>query len=418
MKIILKYKVIILLSFILYIYLKYEIKISQITNFEDVQNIDYLINYLNIYSVFRKAKYILLFDYVISPFCEDFNAYTIFKYYQENEIKIAYYVLNEGTQLYSLLLKQNKTKNIIPFKNKENNNHLFPYLLNSKIIIQSYSLFFFQIIVSKVKYLKFLYICHAVNYFKTDIISVQLSKLDKRKQNIILTSPYEYNLYKKMNLYDEKSMIKGGLARYDRFNYIKKNDTEKKCILISFTYRSFEKSIFNKSLFTKNIHKLLNDESLKLFLLNKSIDLIFIQHHHDVRRGMIINQNISHNIKFLTQKYLSHYIEQCSLFITDFSSISFDFMFQNKPVLFYHLDKNDKLEFLEKQFMEIDYNNSIYFKNIFLKHEDVVNKIKFYVNRNFILEKGLSEKYKTMFYNKKNITKKLINIINNLIENK
>jgi len=389
-----------------------------LTNFEDVQNIDYLINYLNIYSVFRKAKYILLFDYVISPFCEDFNAYTIFKYYQENEIKIAYYVLNEGTQLYSLLLKQNKTKNIIPFKNKENNNHLFPYLLNSKIIIQSYSLFFFQIIVSKVKYLKFLYICHAVNYFKTDIISVQLSKLDKRKQNIILTSPYEYNLYKKMNLYDEKSMIKGGLARYDRFNYIKKNDTEKKCILISFTYRSFEKSIFNKSLFTKNIHKLLNDESLKLFLLNKSIDLIFIQHHHDVRRGMIINQNISHNIKFLTQKYLSHYIEQCSLFITDFSSISFDFMFQNKPVLFYHLDKNDKLEFLEKQFMEIDYNNSIYFKNIFLKHEDVVNKIKFYVNRNFILEKGLSEKYKTMFYNKKNITKKLINIINNLIENK
>ena len=418
MKIILKYKVIILLSFILYIYLKYEIKISQITNFEDVQNIDYLINYLNIYSVFRKAKYILLFDYVISPFCEDFNAYTIFKYYQENEIKIAYYVLNEGTQLYSLLLKQNKTKNIIPFKNKENNNHLFPYLLNSKIIIQSYSLFLFQIIVSKVKYLKFLYICHAVNYFKTDIISVQLSKLDKRKQNIILTSPYEYNLYKKMNLYDEKSMIKGGLARYDRFNYIKKNDTEKKCILISFTYRSFEKSIFNKSLFTKNIHKLLNDESLKLFLLNKSIDLIFIQHHHDVRRGMIINQNISHNIKFLTQKYLSHYIEQCSLFITDFSSISFDFMFQNKPVLFYHLDKNDKIEFLEKQFMEIDYNNSIYFKNIFLKHEDVVNKIKFYVNRNFILEKGLSEKYKTMFYNKKNITKKLINIINNLIENK
>ena len=290
--------------------------------------------------------------------------------------------------------------------------------MNSKIIIQSYSLFLFQIIVSKVKYLKFLYICHAVNYFKTDIISVQLSKLDKRKQNIILTSPYEYNLYKKMNLYDEKSMIKGGLARYDRFNYIKKNDTEKKCILISFTYRSFEKSIFNKSLFTKNIHKLLNDESLKLFLLNKSIDLIFIQHHHDIRRGMIINQNISHNIKFLTQKYLSHYIEQCSLFITDFSSISFDFMFQNKPVLFYHLDKNDKLEFLEKQFMEIDYNNSIYFKNIFLKHEDVVNKIKFYVNRNFILEKGLSEKYKTMFYNKKNITKKLINIINNLIENK
>ena len=81
-------------------------------------------------------------------------------------------------------------------------------------------MFEFQTIASKVKYLKFLYICHAVNYFKTSIIKIQLSRLDKRKQNIILTSPYEYNLYKKLNLYDDMSMHKAGLARYDRLNYI------------------------------------------------------------------------------------------------------------------------------------------------------------------------------------------------------
>jgi hypothetical protein len=90
---------------------------------------------------------------------------------------------------------QNNTKNIIPYKKEELNSHLFPFLLNSKIIIQSYALFFFQIIASHVKYLKFLYICHAVNYFKISIIKMQLSQLDESKQNIILTSPYEYNLY-------------------------------------------------------------------------------------------------------------------------------------------------------------------------------------------------------------------------------
>ena len=137
----------------------------------------------------------------------------------------------------------NKTSNIIPYKHSRGNYHLFTFLLNSKIIIQSYALYFFLFLASKVNYLKFLYICHAVNYFKTSIIKIQLSKLDQKKQNIILTSPYEYKLYKKMNLYNENSMYKAGLSRYDRLNFVKKNKLKKDCILISFTYRSFKKKI-------------------------------------------------------------------------------------------------------------------------------------------------------------------------------
>ena len=415
--IIIKLLIITMVSLYMIFVLKVKSKLNQLINFGQINSVDDFINNLNNYSIYREPQYILLFDYIYSPICEDFNAYTIFKYYQENKINNAYYILNEGTELYKSLLLQNKAKNIIPYKNKKLNSHLFPFLLNSKIIIHSYALFFFQIIASHVKYLKFLYICHAVNYFKTSIIKIQLSKLDKRKQNIILSSPYEYNLYKKINLYDERSMHKAGLARYDRFNYVKKNLKEKQCILISFTYRSFKNTIYNKSLYKKNTYKLLNDKSFKYILENKNIDLIFIQHHHDSIRGIRMKKNVSNKIKFLPQKNLSHYIEQCSLFITDFSSISFDFMFQNKPVLFYHLDKKDKFKFKEKSFMIIDYNNSIYFDNVFLEIGELVNKIKYYVNRNFSLEEGLSKKYKTMFYYKKNITQKIVNIINNLIKN-
>ena len=211
-------------------------------------------------------------------------------------------------------------------------------------------------------------------------------------------------------------MHKGGLARYDRLNYVKKNSSENKCLLISFTYRSFKNSIFKKSLYKKNINKLINDESLNSILEENNLGLIIIQHHNDVRRGRKINKIIYPKIKLKEQKYLAYYIEQCSLFITDFSSISFDFMFQNKPVLFYHLDKKDKIKFKEKSFMEIDNNNSIYFNNVFSNQEDLINKIKYYVNRNFSLEEGLKEKYKVMFYNKNNITQKILNIINNIIE--
>ena len=38
------------------------------------------------------------------------------------------------------------------------------------------------------------------------------------------------------------------------------------------------------------------------------------------------------------QKYLEIDMEQYNLLITDYSSISFDLMFQNKPVLFYAID--------------------------------------------------------------------------------
>ena len=422
MKFIIKHKFIILIvSLFLYINFKCKIqkKVNELINSGKIKlkNVDDFVNNLNKYSIYRESKYILLFDYIYSPVCEDLNAYSIFEYYQRNKIDNAYYVINEGTELYKSLLEKNKTKNIIPFRNNKDNKHLFPFLLNAKIIIQSYVLFFFQTIVSKVKYLKFLYICHAVNYFKTSIIKIQLSGLCKSKQNIILTSPYEYNLYKKLKLYDKNSMHKGGLARYDRLNYVKKNMSEKECILVSFTYRSFKKYIYDKSLFKKKTYKLLKDESLNSFLENKNIDLVFIQHHYDVKRGRTINLNVPKKIKFMKQKYLSHYIEQCSLFITDFSSISFDFMFQNKPVLFYHLDKKDKFRFQEKSFMKIDHNNNIYFNNVFSEHKDLINKIKYYINRNYSLEKGLAKKYKTLFYNKNNITQKIVKIINNIIEN-
>ena len=73
------------------------------------------------------------------------------------------------------------------------------------------------------------------------------------------------------------------------------------------------------------------------------------------------------------QKDLYHYIEQCS--ITDFSSISFDFMFQNKPTLFYLIDLNDPITFLEKKYMNIK-KEKIYFGNVFTELKPLIEKIK------------------------------------------
>ena len=128
-----------------------------------------------------------------------------------------------------------------------------------------------------------------------------------------------------MNLYSEKSMHKAGLPRYQRFK-IKKETTynDKNCILTSFTYRSFNNSIYVKSLFRNNLVNLMKDESLISFLEERNINLIYIPHHHDEIRNRTLKKNEFPKIIIAEQNSLSYYIERCSLLITDFSSISFD----------------------------------------------------------------------------------------------
>ena len=96
------------------------------------------------------------------------------------------------------------------------------YFLNSKIIINSYVFGYIQNLVNEVPFLKYLYLTHAVGYFKKTIIKNQLIDMKINKRNIIVTSPYEYNFYKKHLNYSDNYMYKAGLPRYDRFNSIKK----------------------------------------------------------------------------------------------------------------------------------------------------------------------------------------------------
>ena len=245
----------------------------------------------------------------------------------------------------------------------------------------------------------------------------EFKDISEEKANTIVSSPYEYELVKDhfINL-NENNIYKAGLPRYDRFQNLIKNKTEKDCILISFTYRHYYKYVFEKSLYKINTLKLLNDNSLITFLKEKNIDLIFIQHHQELYLKKKYHENSFLYAKYKSPKYLSHYIEQCSLLVTDFSSISFDFMFQNKIALFYLIDYNDTRNFTEKKLMQKFPNKSFVKENTFYEQSLLINKIKYYVNNHFNIEDELKEKYESIFYYKKNITERIVDIINQIIE--
>ena len=90
-------------------------------------------------------------------------------------------------------------------------------------------------------------------------------------------------------------------------------------------------------------------------------------------------------------------------------------MFQNKPVLYYSIDKNDTNTVIEKNFMRSP-NDIIYFGNYFSSQNLLIDKIKYYINNSFNIGDELRSKYESVFLCKKNIHKKLSEIIDRLIE--
>ena len=111
-------------------------------------------------------------------------------------------------------------------------------------------------------------------------------------------------------------------------------------------------------------------------------------------------------IKFINQINISDYIKVSNLFITDFSSIIFDFVYRKKPFILYIPDHNDTLIniFYKRNYYELIQsmkNGTIEFENTFYDINSVVNKIIFYINKNFQLEEKLK-----IFYDNLNITQK------------
>lgn len=58
--------------------------------------------------------------------------------------------------------------------------------------------------------------------------------------------------------------------------------------------------------------------------------------------------------------------------------------------------------------MFVDSDDYLELPNVFFKEEDVVEKIKYYVENNFELEPDNKEKYNKFFYTKENIRRKLV----------
>ena len=365
----------------------------------------------------------LLFDCLNGDISESIDAYSLFKYMQSKG-KNVYYVLLKNTEFYKKLLDNNDLKGIIPIENPMTTNSgdffeaIYDILLRSKAVITAYGLFcskYGQKFIKNNPYWQYIFIQHGQIFLKESVMKngyLTSEKFDK----ILISSDYEYKIFKKYGWEDEK-LIKCGLPRWDFLN--QKNDKENS-ILIMLTWRKTNSLNFHNSLYLKNLTKLLKNNDLNKYLKKKHCKLYFAPHHSLLGLcGINIDFNME-NLEIVDINNISEYIRKCSMLVTDWSSVTFDFMFQNKPVIHYILDKDDPLlnEQDEEDIRNFDYKKYI-IPNVCYDESQVVQKIINYIENNFELEADVKEKYKQFFYTKTNIREQLTKEIDKCcLENK
>src|SRR5699024_1185573 len=145
---------------------------------------------------------------------------------------------------------------------------------------------------------------------------------------------------------------------------------------------------FLNSDYYKHYTNLLNSNKLNKLLLENDIIIHFFI--HPKLKAYISNfHTISENIRIYEfgEIQINHLLMRSSLLITDYSSVSWDFYYLKKPVIFYQFD----YETYERvQGSYLDMNTELFGDRAF-DENNLINLIKVYVERSF-MEK---EKYAT-----------------------
>ena len=363
-----------------------------------------------------KTSY-LLFDSLLSCNTEAIDSFSLFCYMREKKMK-AYYLLREDSSLYKKLKSEDKLEHIIPFSGKFINSYeivfrTFFVLIKAKAVITSFggakrtvAKFLF-----KNKYISYIYIDHGVIFFKESIFFT----------NYISSNNYNYtvisnDLEKEILLshgWKKEQLIIGGLPRWD---WLKIEKNKLKTIFIYFTWRRTFKEKFEipHSVYCKNLKSLLENQRLHTEMKNRGIQLVLGIHHAlaDLFSEKLL---MGENIQVADSTQISNWIQKSDLLVTDYSSIAFDFLFLNKPVIYYRLDDGDSKLGCEDQndFASAKTHDSE-ISNVFYHEEACVDKVIEYIQSDFRLTDTEIKASQKFFYQRENIRESLVSKIKKL----
>lgn len=208
------------------------------------------------------------------------------------------------------------------------------------------------------------HVSHGIEGFKKILIQKEDVPLLKRTDYFNCASQYEYEL--KLNKWKipEKKLIVTGFPRFDRYPP-NQPSKEVKNILMMMTWREWlfdlTKEEFINSSYFKNTTGLLKHKGIQQLLADHNLHMNialhpFMKKFENYFTGMTDNE---HGIKFLdfNQETIEYSIDHNDMLLTDITSVSWDFLYLNKPIIFYMFDQQ---EYLEKRGTYLNLDSDLY----------------------------------------------------------
>lgn len=189
-----------------------------------------------------------------------------------------------------------------------------------------------------------------------------------------------------------------GLARYDNLHDIK----TKNQILLMPTFRKWLQKMTEdevaKSEYVKEWNSAINDKNLIRLLKENHLELIFYPHYEIQKHiDLFISDDPCVKIAKFKDYDVQTLLIESKLLVTDFSSVFFDFAYMEKPVIYYHFDREQYIkghyDFTKGYF---SYDNNGFGKVVFDKNE-LINEIKDQINRGFEVTDEYKERTNVFF---------------------
>ena len=383
--------------------------------------------YLNIIDknryVYEKTDYIFS-DFVLSNRSAD-HAYPVFREMINQNLSAHY--LTAKQDIYDEYCKNEKNCLTI-IKVYDSNKYITGGLLEKylevflRLKVAATGAHFYGIsnIFYDIEYISYIMIGHGVSYFKEFLYDTYLSCKYFNKM-VIPPSDVFINIAKKYG-WKEENIIRVGFPKWDEYveyeeNLIRNQIKRGKSIFLMFTWREMNEGQGISNYYLENIVKFIKHKKLVNVLFRKNITFYFTFHH--MLTYIRVNNRAKILYKYIDQNQISEVLLKADLLITDFSSVIFEIIYRKKPVISYipdAYDPNINEIYIQGYYDIINglKNGTIYFENLFFDLEKAVNKVIFYIERNFELDNKLEKFYDYLGLNSTNNTKSLVEYLKSM----